>query len=280
MRADLHVHTLASDGTVQPADVVREASLIGLDAIAITDHDSVEGIAPALRAGEVHGIHVIPGVELSAYDDDGRDIHILGYYVDHSDPDLLAMLLGLRHARLERAQRMIESLTQAGYELTVEEVLELAATSRGFGAPNGSVGRSHIARALVDAGHVQDIQDAFERLIGRTRPHYVAKPLSPPDGVVRTIRAAGGLPVLAHPAVNGADSLLDGLVAAGLAGIETHHFEHTGAQIADLTNLAQHRGLIATGGSDYHGPDGRGPGLGGVTAPADAVGRLRAAAGR
>jgi predicted metal-dependent phosphoesterase TrpH len=276
VRADLHTHTTASDGTLSPEELVELAERADLDAIAVSDHDSIEGVGPALKASRDRRVTVIPAVELSAYDD-GLDVHILGYHVDHHDVDLQSMLLRLRHARLERAVAMIDSLGSAGYPVQLEDVLELARASATHGSSHGSVGRAHIARALVEAGHVSSVQDAFERLIGRERPHFVRKPLSPPSEVVRAITAAGGLPVLAHPVVNGADRLIGSLVAHGLAGIEAFHFEHTDEQAASLERLAREEGLIVTGGSDFHGPEGPGPGLGAILAPPDAVGALAGA---
>jgi predicted metal-dependent phosphoesterase TrpH len=174
---------------------------------------------------------------------------------------------------------MVESLDEAGYGLSLDDVLELAASSPGFRGPQGAVGRSHIARALVDAGHVESVQDAFERLIGRTNPHYVRKPLSPPDDVVRAIRSAGGAPVIAHPGVNDVEQTVPELIDVGLVGIEVNHFEHDAVQRERLAALAESLDLVATGGTDYHGPDSRSPALGDVLAPPDAVQRLRTAAG-
>lgn len=271
MRVDLHVHTTASDGTVAPVAVVAEAASIGLAAIAITDHDSVEGVAPALAAAPGCGIEVIPGVELSA-DEDGLDVHILGYFVDHTDGWFVERLLELRHARLERAVQMIDALRKAGFSIDLEDVLQLAA--------EGSVGRSHVARALMDAGHVASISDAFERLIGRHKPFYVKKPLAKATEVTRWIVAAGGLAVLAHPGICAAESLIDDLVTAGLSGVEAYHFEHTPEQSRAYEKMARARGLVATGGSDYHGPGAPGPGLGGVEVPPETLDELKERASR
>ena len=271
MRSDLHLHSTASDGTLSPSRIVELAAEAGLTTIALTDHDSVEGVAPALQSGQRHGVEVIPAVEFSAWRE-GLDAHILGYYIDHTDAALTETLLEFRHARLERALAMIESLTDAGFDISAEDVLQLA--------DGGSVGRSHIARALVNGGHVASVRDAFERLIGREKPHYVRKPLATPEEVVELVRTYGGIPVLAHPGVNRADELVSSLCDAGLAGIEAYHYEHTDEQTRELESLAESRELLVTGGSDYHGPGSPGPGLGGVPVPPDVVPRLKAAAGR
>ena len=214
---------------------------------------------------------MLPAVEFSAWRE-GLDAHVLGYFIDHTDAALTETLLEFRHARLERALAMIESLSEAGFDIAVEDVLQLA--------DGGSVGRSHIARALVNGGHVVSVRDAFERLIGREKPHYVRKPLATPEEVVGLVRAYGGIPVLAHPAVNRANAIVSSLCEVGLAGIEAYHYEHTDEQTRELVGLAEARGLLITGGSDYHGPGSPGPGLGGVPVPPDVVPRLKAAAGR
>ena len=270
MRADLHVHTTASDGTFSPTEVVHFALERNLDAIAVTDHDSCEAIGPAMDAAKAVGLLLIPAVEFSSYRE-GLDVHVLGYHLDHTDPSLTDLLLGLRHARLERALTMIVSLRDAGYEIDQEDVLRLAA--------GGSVGRSHIARVLVNDGHMPSIQDAFEQLIGRERPHYVAKPLTTPEDVISLVRERGGIPVLAHPGVGSADTAIESFIDAGLLGIEAYHPEHTQEMTERYVGIAEQRGLVVTGGSDFHGPAGPGPEFASVLAPTDAVGRLAALAG-
>lgn len=272
MRFDLHVHTTASDGTLRPAELVRRAAESGLAAVAITDHDSVEGISEALAAAEesVRSISVVPGVELSAVHE-SLDVHILGYFVDHSDPHLLAHLSDLRAARLNRARAIVEALDAAGYEISLDEVMQLS--------DGGAVGRSHVARALVHRGHAADVTDAFRRLLGRGRPFYVPKDVRTPSGVLRVILDAGGIPVLAHPGVTGADDLIPGLVAEGLAGLEAYHSEHDPAEQLHYANLAQGLGLLVTGGTDYHGPAAPNPDLGAVAMPDSVLTALFAAAG-
>lgn len=258
MRFDLHLHTTASDGHLTPLQLIDRAGELGLDAIAVTDHDSVEAVAEVCDLGAARGITVVPGVELSA-SHDGRDIHILGYFVEPTDSDLLARLRMLREARMERARAMVDALAAEGYMVPLDEVLDLAA--------GGAVGRSHVARALVARGHAQDVADAFQRLIGRGRPFYVPKPVSSPLEVLQTVRDAGGVAVLAHPGVTRVDELIPELVASGLRGLEAYHGEHSEADRLRYASMAEESGLLVTGGSDYHGPSSPGVDMGAVEMP-------------
>ncbi|MDP2182903.1 MAG: PHP domain-containing protein [Actinomycetota bacterium] len=269
MTFDLHIHSTASDGSLSPEEIVRVAAHGGMAAIAITDHDSVAGIPSALTASAAAGIRLIPGVELSAVHE-GLDVHILGYFVDHNDLRLAERLSELRELRRARAADIVGALYAAGYHLAIDEVLMLA--------EGGSVGRSHVARALVERGHAADVADAFERFIGRGRPFYVPKPVARPAHVVKTIRDAGGLAVLAHPGITGIDDAIDELVAAGLSGLEAYHAEHTQEQRDHYARLAAQRGLLVTGGSDYHGPKAPGAEIGSVAIPDEALEALLAAA--
>lgn len=269
MTFDLHIHSTASDGSLTPEEIVRTAARQGMAAIAITDHDSVAGIPAAIAASQAAGIRLIPGVELSAVHK-GLDVHVLGYFMDHTDDRLAARLSELRDQRRVRAAQIVGALHGAGYDLTIDEVLLLA--------EGGSVGRSHVARALVDRGHAEDVADAFQRFIGRGRPYYVPKPVAMPEHVVRTIREAGGLAVLAHPGITGIDDAIEGLVAAGLSGVEAYHAEHTQQQREHYARLAVRLGLLVTGGSDYHGPGAPGAEIGSVRIPDEALQALVAAA--
>ena len=268
MKADLHVHTTASDGTVTPAGFVALALDRGVDVLAITDHDSVDGLPAAFEAARGCPILLVPGVELSAVHD-GRDVHILGYFVDAEDTRLLGHLTDLRAARMRRASSMVEALAEAGYDVSLDEVLALS--------DGGAIGRSHIARALVHKGHAESIADAFQRLIGRGRPFYVGKDVRAPEEVVGVIVEAGGLAVLAHPAVSGVEDLIGPLHEIGLAGVEAYHADHTEEQRARLAADARHRGLLVTGGTDYHGPHAPNPDVGRVDVPTEAVEALLAA---
>lgn len=266
MSVDLHVHTTASDGVFSPSEVVAAALALGLTAVAITDHDSVEGIDEALRAARGGLPQVIPGVELSVMAPDGGDSHILGFFVDHTSPALAGALSSLREARQARALRMVELLRDAGHLLDADGVARHAGS--------GAVGRVHIARALVDSGSVDSVERAFADLIGRTGPFYVTKSTLSARQALEVIHAAGGVAVLAHPGVTGEDGL-DELVALGLDGIEAYHAEHSPEQVRHFENLARRSGLLVTGGSDFHGPGMRSAALGTGGCPQGAVEALK-----
>jgi len=264
---DLHIHSTASDGTVAPADIVARATKMGLPAISLTDHDSVAGVSAALEAGTRLGITVIPAVELSA-GVDGRSMHVLGYFIDHTDLVLTERLERLRAVRLDRAERMVRALAAAGYGIAIADVL--------LEADGGAVGRAHVARTLVARGYADSMPDAFDRFLGHGRPFYVPKPVAAPAEVMRWISEAGGIAVLAHPAVSEVDDLIEGLAAEGLAGIEAYHRDHDQAERERYTALAARLGLIATGGSDFHGDDRPSGGLGSARVPPAVLDQLLA----
>jgi predicted metal-dependent phosphoesterase TrpH len=266
MSVDLHVHTTASDGLVRPADIVRAALEIGLSVVAITDHDSVEGVGEALAAANGAPIEVIAGVELSVLGPDGADAHLLGYLVDHTSPAFNGILRRLRDARQERARLMVERLRASGHHVDFDRVLGYAGT--------GAVGRVHVARALVEAGSAATVEQAFADLIGRTAPFYVHKSTLDPAQALIAIHEAGGVAVLAHPGISGEAALVP-LVDAGLDGIEAFHAEHTPAQRQHFESAARRFGLVVTGGSDFHGPNMRSAALGAGNCPDSAVRDLR-----
>jgi 3',5'-nucleoside bisphosphate phosphatase len=263
---DLHLHSAESDGTLTPTEIAAAAAQAGILGISITDHDTVAGVPEALEAGATLGITVVPGVELSC-DAGGRDIHMLGYFVDTTEHALLETLTQLREGRRHRAERMLEALEAGGYPIGLADV-ERHSTG-------GSVGRSHVARAMMDAGYVDTIQDAFARFIGRGRPFFIGKELPPPADVVGLILEAGGLPVLAHPGVSRADDLVPMLVACGLRGIEAYHAEHDRTARARYRDMAASMGLLVTGGSDFHG--GSTSRIGAGETPAECLDALTAA---
>lgn len=265
MRFDLHLHTTASDGHLNPEELVSAALHASLDAIAVTDHDTVESVRTAQSAALETNLRVIPGVELSATHE-GRDVHILGYFILTDDPRFLDRMRTLREARLERARQMVALLSASGFELGLDEVLALSG--------GGAVGRSHVARALVAAGHTESVSAAFQDLIGRGRPFYVAKPVAAPEDVVGMISEAGGVSVLAHPGVTQVDDLIPGLIRCGLGGIEAFHGDHSQAARDRYAVMARKHGLLVTGGSDYHGPGTPGVELGGVEMPDSVLDRL------
>ncbi len=256
---DLHVHTTCSDGTLTPRQVVEAAARLGLHAVAITDHDSVDGNPEALAAGRELGMPVVPGVEISVRWE-GVTFHLLGYGVDRITPGVAQAFQRLIQSRNARNPRMVEKLRALGIEITLEEV---EAAARGE-----VVGRPHFARVLVNKGVVASVQEAFDRLIGRGRPAYVDKERLCPADACRLIREAGGLPVLAHPGLLEEKHpaflprLVHHLLDLGLAGIEAYYSRHTPDQVARYRALARAHRLLVTGGSDFHHPDGEGPQLG------------------
>lgn len=271
MRADLHVHSTASDGTATPAELVALALESGVDVLAIADHDSVSGLAEAFEAAAGTGLVLVPAVELSAVSD-GVDVHILAYFVDPNDPRLAVELVDLRAARSRRAQTMVETLSSAGFTISFDEVLALS--------DGGAVGRSHVARALVGSGAAESVSDAFKHLIGRGRPFYVPKDSKSPEMVISAIRELGAIPVFAHPGVTQVDHIMPDLVDAGLLGIEAYHADHTPEQRAAYARLAADLGLLVTGGTDFHGAAAPNPALGSTEVPEDAVRALLAAGER
>ncbi|ACA59576.1 PHP domain-containing protein [Candidatus Desulforudis audaxviator] len=266
MPADLHVHTTASDGTVTPAGVVQLARALGLGAIAITDHDTVSGVAPALqRAGATDGPLVIPGIEISA-SHQGRDVHILGYYVDTKHAGFLARIKELAEKRAERAARMIARLQSLGLAVTLNDVLDFAGPA--------SLGRPHIADALLRAGIVKNRAEAFSRWIGRDCPGYVSRQQVSPFEAVALVRLAKGVPVLAHPGTARVDDIIADLAVVGLQGLEVYHPDHTPEQVRRYLDLAAALRLVATGGSDFHGSDNHGR-LGEALVPLKVVEELK-----
>ncbi|GAB2702396.1 PHP domain-containing protein [Paenibacillus thermoaerophilus] len=273
--ADLHMHSLRSDGMHRPAELPEMAARAGLAAIALTDHDTMAGVEEAAEAGERIGIEVVPGVEISTADG-GQDIHVLGYFVDPSDPLLRARLESQRDVRKARNRLMIEALRAHGVDITLEEVAELAARS---GKSADNLGRPHIADCLVHKGYAAGRADAFDRWIGKGAPAYVLPPRIAPEEAVDWIREAGGAAVLAHPGLYGDEPLVERLIAYGLDGIEAYHSDHTPEQERAYAALAERHGLVATAGSDFHGSRGgeavfHGP-VGHRRTPVDTIKRLR-----
>ncbi|MCU0633526.1 MAG: PHP domain-containing protein [Gemmatimonadaceae bacterium] len=244
---DLHMHSTASDGLFPPAEVVARAHAAGLVAIALTDHDTIDGLPAARDAASGTGLRVIAGVELSAMDDEGDELHLLGLHVDDLTV-LEAPLAGFRRMRATRADRMIAQLETVGATITRDAVGAIAA--------GGVIGRPHVARALVQAKHARDLRDAFDRFIGYGRPGYVAKEHFALADAIALVHEAGGLAVWAHPGSNGSSDRVQALAALGLDGVEVFHPSHSTADIERLAMLADAFGLVTSGGSDWHGtPD-------------------------
>lgn len=267
MPADLHAHSTASDGVLAPAELVRAAQAAGLTALALTDHDTVEGLPEASAEAARLGLRLVPGVELST-DATGREVHILGYFCHGDRPPLAHLLAEMRAARWQRLERMVAALAEAGVRLELERVAALAG--------GGAAGRAHVARALVEAGHAGSVEEAFQRFLVRGRPGYVPRRKLHPADAVRAVVAAGGVAVLAHPGLIGDDEVIPALRSAGLGGIEVYYPAHTPGQVAHYARLAGELGLVATGGSDFHGRGERWGDLGSVTVPDEVVDRLEA----
>ena len=271
MRIDLHVHSDASDGTDPPAEVVRRAAAAGLDVVALTDHDTMAGIAAAVAALPP-GLTLVPGLELSCLDD-GRSMHLLGYLCDPGDPALAAETELIRDDRTRRARAMVARLAELGAPVTWEQVSAIAG--------DAVVGRPHIARALAEAGVVATPADAFtaEWIADGGRAHIGRYAPDAARGIA-LVRGAGGVPVLAHPRSPGyeiADEVVAGLAAAGLAGLEVFHPDHDHSERTRLTQLANSLDLVMTGGSDDHGAFND-SGLGSETTPPEQYERLLALA--
>lgn len=242
--ADLHVHTTFSDGQYTPEIVVQKALEKGLSAIAITDHDCVDGVGPAIKAARGTGLEIVPGIEISSGAKD-TDIHILGYFIDHKCPLLLKKLSGMRERRVARMAEMLRRLEEKGIKIDEKKVF--AAVSE------GTVGRLHLARVMVDEGITVTTREAFDKYIGDGRPFHVKHERLEYDAAIHIIRKAGGVPVLAHPGNMGNDENIPMYKKAGLMGIEVYHTEHRSSTVKKYRVIAEENGLIMTGGSDCHG---------------------------
>lgn len=247
-KIDLHLHSTASDGRFSPADIVHKSVERGLTIIAIADHDSVDGIVPALTAAKAFSqLKVLPCVEIST-DVPSGEVHVLGYFIDYTDPEFAARLEKMRHSRRERAQGMIAKLRDLGIRIEWQRVQEIAGS--------GTIGRPHLAQAMLEKGYIASIKEAFTKYISRSGPAYVEREKMTPVEAVALILKANGLPVLAHPlTTSDPESMVIELKAAGLVGIEAYYNGYTADEINQLVSLAERHNLITSGGSDYHGLD-------------------------
>ncbi|MDA0987535.1 MAG: PHP domain-containing protein [Chloroflexi bacterium] len=243
-KVDLHLHTTCSDGRLTPTQMVELVAERGLQVVAITDHDSTEGLAVVFEvAKRFPQLSIIPGIELST-DIPGNEIHVLGYFIDYSDADFQRTLREFRDGRVGRAREMVDKLAALGLPVDWERVLELA---------EGTVGRPHIAQAMVEKGYITYPQEAFTKYLGRNGLAYAEREKLTPAEAVRLITGVGGIPVLAHPReVDNVESLLPGLKAAGLVGMEVHYGTYSPSEVKGFAAMAKRHGLIACGGSDYH----------------------------
>lgn len=252
MYVDLHLHTTVSDGVLSPTQLVDMVAQRGVHVMALTDHDTTAGLQEAFTAKQKYPqLTLIPGIELSC-DIPGNEVHVLGYFIDDTDADFQRQLAEFRTQRLDRGRLMVQRLRDLGMDITWERVLEIA------GGGVNSVGRPHIAQALVEKGYVPRVKDAFDLYLGRNGPAYVERAKMLPSTAVSLIRSVGGVAVLAHPKelMANLDSLLDELCAAGLAGMEAHYQNYPPELVQRLVSICNERGLVPCGGSDYHGIQG------------------------
>ena len=271
-RVDLHIHSTASDGKLSPQAVVEKAATLGLTYIALSDHDTVDGVVPALQAARAFPqLKVIPAVEISTDTSEGQ-AHILGYFIDYTSAELATALDRFRNSRLRRAQGMITRLGNMGINIEWQRVQEIAG--------DGTVGRPHIAQAMLETKYIESFAEAFDKYIGYGCPAYVERDKMTPMEAVELIVQSKGLPVLAHPhTVTNPEKLVISLKAVGLVGIEAYYKDYKKAEIDKLVEIAKQHKLIATGGTDYHGIDDETEVMmGGVDVPEESVERLTALA--
>jgi predicted metal-dependent phosphoesterase TrpH len=263
---DLHTHSLRSDGALSPAELVKRAAARGVKIQALSDHDTLAGVAEAVATGTALGVRIIPSTELNTESEWG-DAHVLGYFIDPDDAALEERLRWLRENRGRRIELMVEKLNEQGYAVELARVLEIA--------QGGALGRPHLAQALFEKGYVRTYDDAFDTLIAKDSPAYVARIGLDPFEAVALVRKHGGVPSLAHPGtVIGLDELLPKLVAAGLAGIEAYYGAHSPEMTTRCLARARELDLVPTGGSDFHGRGEHGTDLGGVFVPPETIGHL------
>lgn len=245
--ADLHLHTIASDGSWEPDELIHTAENIGLSTISITDHDTIDSILPAFKANSSN-LEIIPGIEFST-EYSNTEIHILGYGIDINDVRLLNVLDELQKERIKRAIAIIERLNNLNLDIDYQTVKRLAGS--------GTIGRVHIAQALIEQGYTTSISEGFSQYLNRNAPAYVPRKKQSPHQAIAAILAVGGAPVLAHPGIFDNDDIIPELKSAGLVGLEIIHPYHSAEQIKHYFSLAQSFGLLPTGGSDCHGRRGK-----------------------
>lgn len=267
--ADLHLHTQFSDGTYSPEEMVAQGKRYGLAALALTDHDTVEGCPRAAAACEEAGIEFVPGTELTA-EQNGNELHILGYFLDIGNPRLLKEISKFQTVRQNRIREMVARLNEMKVPLQADAVFELANCR----AP----GRPHVARALVQAGLCNSLDEAFERFLKKNRPAFVPKFKMSAAIAIELIHQAGGVAVMAHPGLNRTDEVIPGMVEAGLDGIECFHTKHSNSTSEHYLEIAERFHLLVTGGSDCHGMSKGKPLIGSVKLPYEHLEKLRSRA--
>jgi predicted metal-dependent phosphoesterase TrpH len=268
---DLHLHTTASDGRCTPRQLVERAAAAGLTAIAATDHDTTAAVAEVRSLAREFDIEVVSGIEITAVHD-GIDVHMLGYFLDPDDAALQSFLASQRKTRIDRICEIAARLATLGYPID----------ERALQPPEGqgqrSVGRPLVAQAMIAAGYVSDVREAFDRWLGHGRPAFVPRSGEPPEAVIAIVHAAGGLVSLAHPGRTRIDERIPKLRAAGLDALEAFHSDHDEAQTRTYAQMADELGCLVTGGSDFHGDPARSLAPGDITLPEPRWQRLLAAA--
>ncbi|MGB9678603.1 MAG: PHP domain-containing protein [Thermoanaerobacteraceae bacterium] len=250
MIADLHMHSTSSDGSNSPSEVVRLAKEHNLDCISLTDHDTINGLCEALEASKKYNIELIPGIELNSFNEE-QEVHILGYFLNYKDKNLLVKLNNIIDLRLKRAEEILKKLNNIGIQINLEDILEF--TNKNY------IGRPHIARALIKKKYVTTVKEAFEKYIGEDAPAYVKSYRLNTYEAIELLKNNGAVPVLAHPGLLKNDKIIKDLVNHGLMGIEVYHSKHTQDDINYYLEIAKSFNLLITGGSDFHGieVDGR-----------------------
>jgi 3',5'-nucleoside bisphosphate phosphatase len=270
-RVDLHLHTTASDGRCSPRELVEQAAAAGLSVMAATDHDTTaSGEEVRVRAAE-RGIDAVPGIEITAVED-GRDIHVLGYFLRTSDASFREFLAGQRRTRIDRVHAIAGRLAELGMPIDLSDALAVVGPQS-----TRAIGRPQVARAMVAAGHVADTREAFDKWLGPNLPAFVPRTGPSPETVIETIHRAGGLASLAHPGRTRIDGRIPALRDAGLDALEAYHSDHDSAAADRYHRMADDLGLLITGGSDYHGDPVHGVSIGSSTLPLECWQRLHAA---
>ncbi len=266
--ADLHTHSFYSDGTESPRRLLELAKAAGLSALAVTDHDTMDGYAEAVAAASELGVELIPGIEMSA-SYEKCEVHVLGLLLNPSNEALRRFLAEQKERRVQRVHEMVRRLQQMGVSITAEDIFAI-------GGNKGTVGRLHVAQALVKRGYISKPEEAFDRYIGPKNPAFVPGSPMPPETVIQMIRQADGLPVLAHPVYLKSDDWIDLFARQGLVGVEVYHSSHTPEVIQRYERIADRLGLLKTGGTDFHGSAKEGVPIGAVAVPYALVDSLKA----
>jgi predicted metal-dependent phosphoesterase TrpH len=266
---DLHTHTTASDGRATPAELVARAKSAGLQVLSVTDHDTTAACAPVAAACALAGIEFVTGIEVTAVVD-GKDVHMLGYFMDPDDERLGVFLAEARRMRIDRIRQMVQKLSEHGIQLDVEAVLSPGTTDT-----KKAAGRPWIARALIAGGHVATIGEAFDRWLSSGRPAFVERIGPTPEDVIREVHSARGLASIAHPGILQRDDLIPGLARAGMDAIEAYHSKHNVDDTVRYITLADRLGLAVTGGSDYHADPAAPIQVGSVTLPRELFDALK-----